>query len=243
MPSHGNYASVIQNYDAAVDDVAARVQQDRALHMHDLTSVYMQSIVTGMPSAYLTMMENTIGERSMYNDRKMVLDAADLTMQNKKLTRALGPNAGTLSGGGVADHSHAALRGMHYSAKRSNALHTNFNQKLAHDRSIHSAELNALLNLTPPNTPVGSILRGLVTMRRENNRVRTDHDAQMWARVDSDVGASLGGGGNAAEVLNHGVAETLRGSGANTNIQALRGGGNYHFGSANASMLWQNMQA
>ena len=173
----------------------------------------------------------------------MVLDAADLTVQNRKVTGALGANVGALSGGGVADTSRDALKGMHYSARRGNAMYTNFNQKLAHDRSVHAMELRALLDATPSNSRVASVLTDLVNMRSENNASRTMHDARMWAEVDAQVGQSLGGGGNAADVLNYGVAQTLSGGGANLD---LAGGGmvdsnNYRFGSADAARLWQDV--
>lgn len=245
MPSHEKYAKAIRYYDTAVDDISARVQQDRSLHMHDLTNVYMQAIATRMPSEYLTMLETTIGERSIYNDRKMVLDAADLTMQNKKLTNALQQNVNTLTGGGVVDRSGNAMKNMHYAAKRGNAMYANFNQKLAHDRSVHTSELNALLASTPPNTPVAKVLTGLLNMRIKNNATRTAHDAKLWAKLDSQVNHMLGGGNNAADVIKHGVSTTLRGGGNN---MVLRGGRNsqahnsmYRFEGPASAQLWQDV--
>jgi hypothetical protein len=247
MPSHRNYAAAISKFNESIDDMAARVQQDRVLHMHDLTSTYMQAVTSGMPHEYLSMLEQTIGERSVYNDRKMVLDAADLTMQGTKLNRALGANVGTLNGGGVADNSRQALKGMHYSAQRSNALHANFNQKLQHDRAVHASELEALLTQTPGGSQVASVLTSLVNMRTENNTLRTAHDASRWAELDSYVGHALGGGGNADSVLSHGVNQTLSGGGTNT---SLRGGGssaalessNFHFANSDAARLWQQIR-
>ena len=246
MPSHRSYASAITTFNGSIDDMSARVQQDRVLHMHDLVSTYMQAVATGMPHKYLSMVEKTIGERSIYNDRKMVLDAADLTMQDTKLSRALGANSRTLSGGGVADTSQGALKGMHYAAQRSNALHANFNQKLAHDRTAHAAEMDALQAATPSGTAVSSVLTNLVNMRSQNNVARTAHDAREWASLDAKVGHALGGGANVASVLSHGVSATLRASGVNT---SLSGGGaavaessKFHFATSEAAQLWQNVR-
>ena len=240
MPSHGSYASALQTYNTSIDDVAARVQQDRTLHMHDLTTTYMHAISSGMPDQYLNMLERTIGERKIYNDRKMVFDAADLTLQNSKLTRALGANKGTLSGGGVHDTSRAALKGMHYSVQRANALYANFNQKLSHDRTVHANELSGILRTTPKATQTASVLKSLINMRETNNANRTLHDARMWADVDSRVGAIMGGGHNATDVINYGVSNTLTGGGNNT---ILKPGSSFHFGSADASKLWQHIMA
>jgi hypothetical protein len=235
MPSHRSYASTLSTFNDAIDDVSARVQQDRVLHMHDLVSTYMQAVSSGMPHEYLSMIEKTIGERSIYNDRKMVLDAADLTMQDAKLSRAL-------RGGGT---SRDALKGMNYANQRSNALHANFNQKLAHDRAVHAAELDALHQATPSGNAVSSVLTNLVNMRTQNNSMRTSHDATQWATLDAQVGQALGGGGNSAAVLNHGISQTLSGGGSNT---SLRGGAalessRFHFANSDAAHLWQQLGA
>ena len=244
MPSHNSYASALQQFNVAIDDVSARVQQDRALHMGDLTNTYMQAIVERMPSAYLTMLETSIGQRNVYNTRKLVFDATDLSVQDAKLSRALGANSGTLSGGGVGDMSRDALKAMHYSAKRSNALHTSFNQKLAHDRTVHAHELAALYNQTPANTNTGRTLASMMSMRATNNLARTSHDAASWADTDMSIGATLGGGGNAREVLSHGVQQTLSDQAAPRRFRGGGGGGrggNYRFDSPEAAALWDHV--
>lgn len=243
MPVHSNYVSALHVYDSAINDLTARVQQDRVLHMHDLTSAYMQAVASGMSKKYLSMLESTIGERSIYNDRKLVFDAADLSVQEKKLSRALGSNAGALSGGAVVDNSRNALKGMHYSAQRSNALYSSFNQKLAHDRAVHAIELRTLLGATPSNSVVAKVLTDLVNMRTHNNYLRTMHDAREWANVDAQVGQLLGGGRNAEDVVNHGVTQTLSGKRSNTRItnSGLVDIGNFRFGSDAAARLWQDV--
>ncbi len=232
------YASALQHYNTAIDDVSARVQQDRVLHMHDLTSVYMQAVSTDMPEEYLTMLEKSIGERSIYNDRKLVMDASDLTVQNSKLTGAMGTNARTLSGGGVRDFSREAMAAMHYSAKRSNALHASFNQKLQHDRSVHTSELEALASITPSHTTCGSVLSTLVQMRHENNDARTVHDAGSWADLDAQVMDELGAGRHSADVLSHGLSVTMA---ASTPRMSGGGGPNFRFANSDAAQLWQNV--
>ena len=215
MPGHSNYISALKKYSSAIDDVANRTIQDRQLHMHNMNEVYIQALSGGQHDGYVSMLEHAIGERSIYNQRKMILDAADLTMHETKVNRALSHNRGALSGGAVVDGSSSALRGMDYAAKRGNALHASFNQKLAHDRVVHQQELEALYSATPSNTACKSVLSSMVKARVANNSSRTQHDAKMWANADAGVYSALGGGGAARQVLAHGVnAKTeMRGGG------------------------------
>jgi hypothetical protein len=208
MPNHSDYISALKTYSHAIDDVSHRTMQDRQLHMHNLNEVYMQALAGGEHDGYVSMLEQAIGERSVYNDRKMIMDAADLTMHENKVTQALSHNRGALSGGGVVDRSSSALRGMNYAAKRSNALHASFNQKLTHDRALHQQELEALYSATPSNTACKSVLGNMIKRRVANNESRTYHDANKWAGTDAKVLSALGGGSEAIQVLAHGVGGT-----------------------------------
>lgn len=237
MPSHQSYVSTIGVYDKAVDDLSARVQQERAMHMHDLTSTYMNAIRNRMPSEYLSLLETTIGKRSTYNDRKLVLDAADLTMQEAKVKNAMGSNFVALAGGSIIDPSHTALKKLHYSAKRSNALLANFHQKLTHDRQTHYNELKMLLDATPQNTPTGELLATIHTDRVQNNNIRTSHDRDMWSNVEQQVNSLLGGGVNANSVLTHGLNKTLSGGGADTNLRDAVRNAQFYFNSQDAARL------
>lgn len=232
MAPHARYVSALKTLNSSVDDVSSRIMQDRQLHMHNLAEVYMQSLAGGEHDGYVSMLEQAIGERSVYNDRKMILDAADLTAHDKKISQALRHNAGALSGGAVVDVSSSALRGMDYAAKRSNALHASFVQKLTHDRALHQQELEALYSASPSNTACKNILGGMIKRRHANNDARTRHDAKMWAETDASVYTALGGGSDALDVLNHGVDGTIP--------QGMRGGGDVVMPLENpeAAKLW-----
>jgi hypothetical protein len=222
MTSHSDFAKAIQIYGGACDDVSKRVIQDRTLHMHDMGELYMMALKERMPSEYLSTVEQAIGERSVYNTRKMIMDAADFTAHDRKLNGVMGPNMQTLAGGGVVDTSRAALDGMKYSAMRSNALYANFNQKLAHDRELHMQELQALYSVTPSSTASKHVLKNFIASRQQNNNSRTHHDANMWASTDRSVANALGGGYTAKEVLYHGVEGKLM---QNHSRGGMRGGG------------------
>lgn len=206
--SHSRYATALGTYNHAIDDVSKRIMQDRALHMQNLNELYIQSLSNNMHGGYVDMVESAIGERSTYNSRKLIHDAADLTMQDRKLNSALQNNRNVLSGGGVVDNSRQALGAMDYSTKRSNALYANFNKKLAQDRKIHMQELKALYSATPTNTACKSVLSSMLTARQQNNASRTHHDANMWAQTDQNVMQALGGGAIAHDVLNYGISQT-----------------------------------
>lgn len=205
MTSHTNFATALQIYGGACDDVSKRVIQDRTLHMHDLSELYMMALKDRMPQDYLSTVEQAMGERSVYNNRKMMMDAADFTTHDAKMSRVLGANTRALSGGGVVDSSPGALDAMKYSAMRSNAMYANFNQKLSHDRQLHLQELKALHSLTPSGTASKNVLSNFISSRMNNNNSRTQHDANMWASTDMKVSNVLGGGHTARQVLYHGV--------------------------------------
>lgn len=205
MPGHSKYVSALKKYNVAIDDVAQRTMQDRQLHMHNMNELYIQALAGGEHPGYAAMLEQAIGERSIYNERKMIMDAADLTMHESKVGQALGHNRGALTGGAVVDAGAGALRGMSYAARRGNALHASFNQKLTHDRAVHQQELEALYSATPRNSACKSVAGSMVKGRHANNESRTYHDAKMWASTDAGVYAALGGGAEALRVLSHGV--------------------------------------
>jgi hypothetical protein len=229
MTSHSNFATALQIYGGACDDVSKRVIQDRTLHMHDLSELYMMALKDRMPRDYISTVEQAMGERSVYNNRKMMMDAADFTTHEAKMGRVLGPNTGAMSGGGVVDSSQGALDAMKYSAMRSNALYANFNQKLAHDRQLHLQELKALHGVTPSGTASKHILSNFISSRVNNNNSRTQHDANMWASTDMKVGQVLGGGYTAKQVLYHGVRGTT--------TPQMRGGGDGEVNRSNGEAM------
>lgn len=216
MAAHQKYVSSIQFYDNAIEDMAARIQQDRSLHMHDLTSIYTNAVSTRLPPAYLTMMESVIGNRSIYNDRKLVMDAADLSVNESKIRNAMGANFTALAGGSINNATYDGLKGLHYSAQRCNALLSNFQQKLAHDRELHTMELKSVVDALPASSQAQTIASNLYNARLQSNNTRMMSDAKLWRSVETNVNQILGGGKAARRVLTHGVRDTLQGGASTT---------------------------
>ena len=71
-----NYASALHQYDQQVWNTQQKMMQERSLHSQDLVNTYMEAVLSGVPSNYLSMIEAMIADRSAYNTRKMLLDAA-----------------------------------------------------------------------------------------------------------------------------------------------------------------------
>ena len=207
------YIKALNAYADRTDDLTQRIIQDRTLHMHSMNEAYMQALAGGEHPEYISMLEQAIGERSIYNDRKMILDAGDLTVHDHKVAQALGHNSDALSGGGLVDTSPSAMRGLEYAVKRSNAMHASFNKKLQQDRQMHLQELEALFSVTPSNGATKSVLASMVAGRNMDNQSRIRHDAKMWANLDSNVAELMGGGSTARRVLAHGVENSIIQSG------------------------------
>jgi hypothetical protein len=105
MPTRASYTDALKIYDGAIDDLSARVVQDRELHTHDMAHIYMRAVSDDMHGGYLSTLEKAIGERARYGHRKDIMDAADLATHERKV-------GASLSGGG--DPLHA----MTYAVKR-----------------------------------------------------------------------------------------------------------------------------
>lgn len=199
MQSHSSLANALTTYNHAIDDLTARVVQDRTLHKHDMNNLYMQAASEGMHDGYLSTLERAISDRSTYGQGKNIMDAVDLTAHQQKLKSALGHNKRVLSGGGVADNSPRALQGMQYAVRRSRDMVSNFNRKLAQDRELHRQELQALNAITPRNSMAKQLVGGMVERRNEVNAARQLHDATVWAEADAHVAHTLNGGGHMEE--------------------------------------------
>lgn len=201
MPSNtAHVANALQEYNSAIFNVEQKLAQDRGLHMHELTNVYMEAVKADMPPSYLDMMESVIHQRSAFNDRKTALDAMEWGMHDAKVKKALGSNYGVLSGGATAIEGHASSRAFEYAGARSNAMLYNIHRKLAHDRSLHTQELEncyaeavKLAGGSDAARAFSEMLGNMVIDRRTFNARKTALDAGQWAQVEGAVRAAGAG--------------------------------------------------
>ena len=218
-----SYITALGHYDRAINSAVEKLQHNRAHYMQDLTTIYLNSLRTGVPESYLNMMEDLISRRDTYDARKVVFDAADLTGNQARIGRRL-------SGG---DYN--------YCAQRSNKLHANMMKKLCHDQSVHQQELEAVYSATPPNTPIFNFMDKLVKFRKERNDKDLLSNAYAWQALDQKVSSCLnqaGMQGGGAHVLNYGIAEAL--AGGETPFVAKSP--SYEFNNMSAAELWQKLQ-
>lgn len=201
MSTATKYASALEQYHQYLSNTQQKIMQERSIHGQELSNVYMEAVATGAPPAYLSMLEAMIADRSAYSTRKMFLDAAELTKHANKLSSALGPNVGVLTGGvaGLSGgaNSKQAIGSMNYAAKRSNAYLNNMFTKLAHDRSVHLKELQNLHAETLSayggrSSPLSAMVNQMVTNRTTYNARKTALDALQWTQLNHNVrGANM----------------------------------------------------
>lgn len=198
MPSNpAHVANALQEYNSAIFNVEQKLAQDRGLHMHELTNVYMEAVNADMPTNYLNMMENVISSRSAFNDRKTTLDAMEWSTHDAKIKKALGANQAVLSGGATGIQGHASSRAFEYAGARSNALLYNLYRKLAHDRSLHTQELEncyaesvKLAGGSTTSRAFSEMVGNMVLDRRTYNARKTALDAAQWAQTEAAIQAA-----------------------------------------------------
>ena len=195
-----NYANLLQHYNSTAWNLLQKIQQDRGVHMSEMSNVYMEAVRAGLPDGFLSMVEHMIADRSTYNQRKTVLDGSEMSKHSMKVSAALGPHSDVLTGGasqlaGGGHYDRKTLKGMDYATQRYNALVYNLNKKLAHDRSVHFSELRnvhreaARLNGGADFT---AMLANMVGNRATFNARKTAYDAAEWAELEAaatDMGA------------------------------------------------------
>lgn len=198
MPSNpAHVANALQEYNSAIFNVEQKLAQDRGLHMHELTNVYMEAVNADMPAHYLNMMENVISQRSAFNDRKTTLDAMEWSTHDAKVKKALGANRAVLSGGATAIQGSPSARAFEYAGARSNALLYNLYRKLAHDRSLHTQELEncyaesvKLAGGSTSSRAFSEMVGNMVLDRRTYNARKTALDAAQWAQTEAAIQAA-----------------------------------------------------
>ena len=184
MPRTQALANVTHSLNSNAWNVAAKMQQSRSLHMHEMSNLYMEACLSGLPTGYLSLLETTMNKRSLYNNQKSDNDSMLLSDHDMKLKNALEHNPNVLSGGAVSTNTRNARQALKYSTKRTNALLENLNQKLMHDRSVHMHELVNLYNEARRvgiYSPYVKMLNTMLSNRKMYDNRRTQMDATEWA--------------------------------------------------------------
>lgn len=191
MMSHmDKTALTLHLYGGAIDNMHQKLQQDRESHMKELTNAYMEAITGGMQHEYVTMLEHMIHDRAEYNNRKTHLDAAEWKEHESKVGRALGPNKRVLTGGAVQHRGKDVHANMEYSGNRYNAYLYNLHRKLAHDRSIHTQELQNVQQqaaVVAPGSAYTAMMGKMLQDRQTHNERKTMLDASQWQNVEKHV--------------------------------------------------------
>jgi hypothetical protein len=196
MPRSEAFASAIRQYQDATMDIAAKIQQDRSLHMRELANLYMEACSSDEVSDdYLSMLEATIADRSTFSARKTMLEAGDIDEHAEKLAGALNRNQNILQGGAVSSHGISGRNGLKYSTTRSAAVLENMHKKLMHDRSVHFQELENIYTegLRGGEHPgYVSMVKDMLDARQEFNTRKTMLDAANWVELEEDMTGRLG---------------------------------------------------
>ena len=192
--AHRSFVEALHIYGGAIQDISAKLVQDRTLHLHDMNHVYMQAVSSNMHPKYLARVEQAIAERYRYNNRKDRVDASELARHDQRLETALKQNNQVLSGGAIVDNSPEALKDIQYTVKRSEALLANLNEKLARDRDLHQQELHTLHAMTPSDCSCRQVTGGMCARRADVNRSRKAHDVATLKQVKEQVNHVIRGG-------------------------------------------------
>lgn len=144
------------------------IQHNRALHLSQLTNIYMEANLSKMPSRFVTLLETMFGDQTSYNFNKVGEDTASINQQNRKIKELCQEDfaVGSTKGKAYCDEILAGLA-----------------RKLQHDRSVHAQKLENILDqcLKLNNLQPSSFSQMLQCMLKDNNDV--DMDA-TWAEAD-----------------------------------------------------------
>lgn len=195
MPDCAKVADVLAGYSAALDDLRARVQQDRSVHCQELLNVYSEAVAAGSDRAFINKVSELIAARVKANEAKVRMDALEWQEHDTKTVNALGEDGGVLQGGarrlGRRKRGKSRERAMHYCGSRCNAYHMNLLKKLMHDRTTHAHELRLVLDLAGGmvgnSAPLTQMVSTMDNERLKFNSRKTHYDAQQWKQLEKQV--------------------------------------------------------
>jgi len=195
MPHCAKIANVLAAYSAALDDLRARVQQDRSIHCQELLNVYSEAVATGANRAFIEKVTELLAERMSDNDKKVRMDALEWEEHEHKTSRALGSDAMVMRGGarGMSKQHGSKSRKtkMRYCGCRCNAYHTNLLKKLMHDRATHAHELRYVVELAGgmlgADAPMTEMVSAMAREREKYNSRKTRYDARLWRELADKV--------------------------------------------------------
>ncbi len=151
---------ILEAYNDGVEDVGAKIQQERAVHLDDLVNLYLEANLVQLPGPLLSVLESMIDNRVVFNERKTLIDAIEMDKHAAKLKDG---------------------RNQNYCRKRSLALLDNLNKKLMRDRSVHWNELvdfrNQVSGARSVHPGFQNMLSSLMGDRKQFNKRRTILDA------------------------------------------------------------------
>lgn len=195
MPDCAKVADVLAGYSAALEDLRAKVQQDRSVHCQELLNIYSEAVATGSDRAFIHKVSELIAARVQANEAKVKMDALEWQEHESKTTGALGEDSGVLRGGARGlrgkKRGKSRERALHYCGSRCNAYHTNLLKKLMHDRTTHAHELKLVLDLAGgmvgATAPLTQMVSSMNSERLKYNSRKTHYDAQQWRQLEQEV--------------------------------------------------------
>ena len=205
MPA-AELANACRDYNTAVWNLQAKLQQDRQLHAHELANAYMEATVAGAVPAYLGMLETMLAERQHFNTAKSGIDAAEWKAHEDALRKLLGVHVGVVTKGSrgmlAGGSSSASVAKRLMTAARSyNAQVWNLHRKLQHDRAVHAMELGNLYmeatrkegkKGTPAPPEYADMLQRMLQDRLKHDARKTALVAAQWHALETQVQGGMG---------------------------------------------------
>lgn len=156
--------NALQLYSDANIDAIIRVSQDRALHIQDLARIYIQALHDQhTQDICVTSIEDALAQRDTCNERKLVLDAANMGKHERKM----------------------GMRDVDYALDRSKRFHADTCEKLRRDRDMHTQELYTLARCLAKDAPCRQVIDTLIRERVKNNASRNKYDEQQCTQLEA----------------------------------------------------------
>ena len=152
-------------------DAAARMIQDRHLHLQDIAQLYAIALSDPRtPRPCMLALEGALAERSIYNERKLVTDAGVLTLHTDKINSSGDPR---------------------YALDRTCRMCNDMGGKLEKDRALHLHELKLIQKLCKKTPALRAAIDEMVKARSINNSKRRATDASMRADARMRISRAL----------------------------------------------------
>ena len=205
-----NYSNVVKKYNDAIENISAKIVQDREGFMQQLGNIYSQGKKNFVNSDFLDYVEKKILVRDFSNNMKSFSDKSQLVDHIYKVNNAL-------KGGASTD-----LKDLRYAAKRDNALFWNLNEKLHRQRlrQEHELELIATVAKQLPlmTENYTNFLDKVVSDHKLYNSRKRGLDVAQWEQLNDHVNNLVQNDGS---ILKAGAANKLTGGSTGYNLSDL----------------------